>query len=96
MVPAGVRQPPKQPYRAPDAKCFVSADRNGRLPEYVETLLAPHRVREDGIFNPVGVGQLLAKARSGQTIGIKNNMGFVGVLSTQLVLDRFVRSRIVA
>lgn len=91
LIPASVRQRTKQPYRAPDAKCFIEPDRVGKVPDYVEALLAPDRLREDGIFNSAAVSQLVAKARAGHATGMKDNMGLVGVLSTQLVVDRFIR-----
>ena len=91
LIPASVEQRHKQPYRAPDAKCFVEVDSRGKLPEYVEELLAPDRVRDDGIFNPAAVGQLVCKGKAGRATGTKDNMGLVGVLSTQLVVDRFIR-----
>ena len=90
IVPSRVRQRSKQPYRAPDAASF--APKGATLPEYVETLLAPDRVREDGVFNPAAVSQLVAKARSGRITGVRDNMAFVGVLSTQLLVDRFLRT----
>lgn len=91
LIPESVRRRTKQPYRAPDAKCFVEPDQTGKWPDYVEDLLAPSRLREDAIFNPAAVGQLVAKARAGHATGVKDNMGLVGVLSTQLVIHRFVR-----
>jgi len=91
LIPASVRRRPKQPYRAPDAASFVTPDRNGHLPEYVEALLSPERVEEDGVFSPSAVSHLLAKARAGKATGVRDNMALVSVLSTQLVIDRFVR-----
>ena len=91
LVPPTVARRSKQPYRAPEASCFVTPDRNGALPDYVEALLAPDRVAQDGVFNPAAVGQLLAKARAGRAVGIRDNMALVAVLSTQLVIDRFTR-----
>jgi asparagine synthase (glutamine-hydrolysing) len=90
LIPPSVRKRPKQPYRAPEAASFVTPDRKGRLPEYVETLLSPERVRQDGIFDPPAVSQLLAKARAGKASGVRDNMALVSVLSTGLVIDRFV------
>ena len=91
IVPDVITRRSKQPYRAPDAKCFVSPESKGTLPDYAEALLAPARLAEDGIFNPNAVGQLLAKVRAGRAVSIRDNMAFVGVLSTQLVVDRFIR-----
>jgi asparagine synthase (glutamine-hydrolysing) len=90
LVPETIRKRSKQPYRAPGAVCFVPPD-GRRSPEYVDTLLASSRVSEDGIFNPTAVSQLVSKTRTGGTIGVRDDMGLVGVLSTQLLIDRFIR-----
>jgi asparagine synthase (glutamine-hydrolysing) len=92
LIPASIRQRPKQPYRAPDAACFVGS--GGPSLPYVEELLSSKRLDADGIFNPAAVGALLAKARGGRAVGARDNMGIVGVLSTQLVLDRFIRNTV--
>ncbi len=88
FVPESVRKRSKQPYRAPEGKCFF---RGARL-EYVEALLSPERIREDGIFDPPTVGKVVRKFRQGRAIGILDNMALVGVLSTQILIDRFVRN----
>jgi asparagine synthase (glutamine-hydrolysing) len=90
LVPAVVTRRTKQPYRAPDAIAFMTPD-GGGLPEYVETLLAPDRIAEDGIFDPAAVRQMVSKARAGRLRSARDNMAFVGVLSTQLFVDQFVR-----
>jgi asparagine synthase (glutamine-hydrolysing) len=87
LVPPSVRERPKQPYRAPEGQCFFG----GARLEYVEELLSGERIAQDGIFNPVTVQKLVAKVRDGRAVGIKDNMALVGVLSTQLVADLFVR-----
>jgi len=94
LIPQSVRHRPKQPYRAPEASSFVTPDKQGRLPEYVESLLSAARVKEDGIFNPAAVSQLLAKTRAGKASGVRDNMAFVSVLSTQLVIDKFMRNSV--
>ena len=94
LIPPSVKRRPKQPYRAPEASSFVTPDAQGRLPEYVDSLLAPERVRDDGVFNPSAVSQLLAKVRAGKASGVRDNMAFVSVLSTQLVVDKFVRNSV--
>ena len=91
LIPASIRERPKQPYRAPDARCFVELDGRGRPPEYVRSLLAPERVGGDGIFNPKAVTGLFSKAKAGGPLGARDNMGLVGVLSTQIVAERFIR-----
>jgi asparagine synthase (glutamine-hydrolysing) len=88
LLPESVSRRPKQPYRAPEAECFFGATR----PEYVDELLSPERIRQDGIFDPSAVQQVVRKVREGRASGIKDNMALVGVLSTQLLVDRFVRA----
>jgi asparagine synthase (glutamine-hydrolysing) len=87
LVPPSVRKRPKQPYRAPEGKSFFG----GRPLEYVDALLSPKRIDQDGIFNPFAVQKLVGKFRQGRAVGIKDNMALVGVLSTQLVVEQFVR-----
>jgi asparagine synthase (glutamine-hydrolysing) len=91
LVPPAVLARTKQPYRAPDAKCFLSPTGGGNALEYVEELLSPQRIRDDGVFQPEAVQRLLQKVRRGLSIGVKDNMALVGILSTQLVIDRFLR-----
>lgn len=86
LIPDAIRTRAKQPYRAPDGESFFGV----KLPEYVEDLLAPARVKEAGVFNADMVSSLIAKFRAGRVIGIKDNMALVGILSTHLVLDQFV------
>jgi asparagine synthase (glutamine-hydrolysing) len=89
LIPESVRLRKKQPYRAPDAKSFFGP--GGALVAYADEQLSPERLKQDGIFNPAAVSRLIAKARTGQDLGAKDNMGVVGVLSTQLLIDRFIR-----
>lgn len=91
LIPAVVTNRSKQPYRAPDAQSFVGDAARPLTLDYVDDLLSPARLANDGLFEPKAVGRLLAKARSGSAIGVKDNMALVGVLSTQLLFDQFVR-----
>ncbi len=86
MVPDSIRRRSKQPYRAPEAKCFFA---DGPA-EYVAAALDPERVRKHGVFNPSAVRRLVEKVRSGRAIGIKDNMALTGVLSTELLMDQFI------
>jgi asparagine synthase (glutamine-hydrolysing) len=90
LVPASVMRRPKQPYRAPDSKSFFDAQTGRARSDYVDELLSKERVRSSGLFNPLAVQKLVAKARQGQVIGAKDNMALVGILSTQLLVDQFI------
>jgi asparagine synthase (glutamine-hydrolysing) len=91
LVPDPILTRPKQPYRAPDAPSFVG---DGVECDYLDGVLAERAVRDAGIFEPEGVSRLLAKCRSRVGKGPlsnSDNMAFVGILSTQLLWNRFVR-----
>ena len=92
LVPLSIKKRAKQPYRAPEAKSFFGGDTGVTRHEYVDELLSAKRIQKDGIFNPVSVQNLVEKAKRGQTVGIKDNMTLVGILSTQLVIDQFINN----
>jgi asparagine synthase (glutamine-hydrolysing) len=87
LVPRAVLERHKQPYRAPDARSFFCAG----AADYVSELLSPGRIREDGVFHPGAVERLVEKARRGDVAGVADNMAVVGILSTQLLIHRFIR-----
>lgn len=93
MLPAEIARRTKQPYRAPDSQSFFS---NSQAADYVEDLLGADRLRSAGYFDPVAVGKLVNKCRAGKVIGFSDNMAFVGILSTMLVDELFIRGRHVA
>ena len=53
------------------------------------------RIASDGIFDPAYVAQycLTPPARDAGRQGFRNNMLFMVVLSTTLLVDRFIRAR---
>jgi asparagine synthase (glutamine-hydrolysing) len=90
LVPPQVLDRPKQPYRAPDAASFIDPATGASRHAYVDEILSYERVAKDGIFDPDAVRKLVEKVRSGSAVGVKDNMAFVSVVSTQLVVDRFL------
>jgi asparagine synthase (glutamine-hydrolysing) len=90
LVPPSVVNRPKQPYRAPDAASFFDSATGAARAAYVEDMLTSDRIRKEGLFNPVAVDVLVNKARNGRTIGARDNMALVGILSTQIWVDQFV------
>lgn len=87
LLPAGIVARSKQPYRAPDSRCFFP---QGRELDWVAELLSPGSLDEAGYFDSTAVQRLRAKCRAGRAIGFADNMGFVGVLSTMLLHRQFV------
>lgn len=92
LIPRSIRTRDKQPYRAPDSQSFLIGGRDAKLCDYAEELLAPRAIAEAGLFDPERVGKLVEKAKEGQVIGVKDNMAFVGILSAQIVVDRFIKN----
>jgi asparagine synthase (glutamine-hydrolysing) len=89
-LPPAVVERTKQPYRAPDSQSFFV---NGRAVDYVQSLLSADRLRDAGYFEPRAVEKLVAKCRDGRVIGFSDNMAFLGILSTMLVDELFIRGR---
>ncbi len=85
-LPESIIRRPKQPYRAPDACSFI----NHKSPQYVDQLMSPDIIRRYGVFRLDAVTALLSKCRTSRTIAVKDNMAFVGILSTQLLLQQFM------
>ncbi|MFH2036936.1 MAG: asparagine synthase C-terminal domain-containing protein, partial [Candidatus Zixiibacteriota bacterium] len=79
----------KQPYMAPDSNSFVQDN----SPEYIEEMLSEERVSEFGLFNPDAVTKLKVKCRklSHAHLSFKDNMSFIGILSTQLLYNQYIK-----
>lgn len=92
LIPVSVKKRPKQPYRAPEAQSFIGGVKQPARHEYVEELLSRGRIQQYGIFNSEAVLKLIKKIQGGQVVGIKDNMALVGILSTQLVVDQFIKN----
>ncbi|HJS66405.1 MAG TPA: asparagine synthase (glutamine-hydrolyzing) [Nitrospiraceae bacterium] len=88
LIPESIRTRHKQPYRAPDGRSFF-----GHKDCYVQEALSPARIKEDGIFDPTATGALVEKFQSGRDTGMKDNMALIGILSTTLLIDQFIRGR---
>ena len=93
LIPKSIIHRKKQPYRAPDAASFLSRD----TPAYVQDLFSDHKLKESKVFNPQAVRGLYEKCISKrdriQEPGLfsnTDNMAFVGILSTQLVVQQFI------
>jgi asparagine synthase (glutamine-hydrolysing) len=92
-VPGKIIHRSKQPYRAPDAVSFVEPG----APSYVEDLLSESALRDAGIFDPRAARGLLEKCRmragdspKDMVFSNADNMGIVGLLSTQLLHRHFI------
>jgi asparagine synthase (glutamine-hydrolysing) len=91
VVPPDIIARKKQPFRAPNALCFVARD----APAYIAEVLSEPALREANVFDPGAVARLLSKCRAQAAAGdgdVSNsdNMALVGVISTQLLHQQFV------
>jgi asparagine synthase (glutamine-hydrolysing) len=86
LVPADVWRRSKQPYRAPGASALLTASRAG----YIDDLLAPSQLRHDAIFDEAAVQRLVRKCRERSSLSIADDMALVGIISTQLIVHRFI------
>lgn len=85
-IPHSILERHKHPYRAPDAESFRDAGKAA----YVEHLLDPAYVSRVGCFDPQKVRLLHKKVASGRASSTKDNMAFIGILSTQALHHLYV------
>ena len=89
LIPESITARAKQPYRAPIRELFFP----GAPLDYADDLLSEERLRESGYFNPQKVSRLYAKFRGSEGgLGSEfQNMALIGILSTQILHQQFVR-----
>ena len=88
FLPAGIVQRKKQPYMAPDILSFFGE----KEPEYLQHYFSESLLNEAGLFKSKAVERLIAKCRKKGRQGFRENMAFVGMLSTMIVYDKFVKN----
>jgi asparagine synthase (glutamine-hydrolysing) len=88
IVPASIVQRKKQPYMAPDILSFFTESE----PDYLDHYLSDTLLKEAGMFKPAAVAKLLKKCRKRSRQGFKENMAFVGILSSQIVYDTMIKN----
>jgi asparagine synthase (glutamine-hydrolysing) len=89
-LPPEITDRVKQPYMAPDSNSFFQQD----SPAYINDMLSESSLEKTGVFNPVFVSRLTAKcARLYHAhLSFKDNMSFIGILSTQLLIDQYINN----
>jgi len=89
LVPESIRRRSKQPYRAPDALSFAPPE----AAEWIDEVASERALTQAGVFAPAAARRLIDKCRGRAEAGQfsnADNMGIVGVLSTQLVHHHFI------
>lgn len=88
ILPASIIARTKQPYMAPDAKSFF----NGKPLAYIDELLSEKYLEASGYFDAKAVPLLVKKCRNNAVLGFKDNLAMVGIISTLLVHDHFIKN----
>ena len=88
LLPESIKTRKKQPYMAPDILSFFGEG----PPEYLEYYLSDKMIADTNIFKPKAVKQLIAKCAKNTRQGFRENMAFVGILSTQILYNKFIRN----
>jgi asparagine synthase (glutamine-hydrolysing) len=86
LLPAAITKRTKQPYMAPDSKSFFSDG----IADYVEEMFSDSALKRCGFFDVNKTKRLFEKCRKGLAIGFKDNMAFVGILSSLLLYNLFI------
>ncbi len=89
LVPKEIVSRKKQPYRAPDIESFISSKKN----DYVGYLFSPSRLKETDLFDPKKVNRFFKKCCEKGAKSNSENMAFMGILSTLIVEEMFVKKR---
>ncbi|MBP7148520.1 MAG: asparagine synthase (glutamine-hydrolyzing) [Acidobacteria bacterium] len=81
LVPAPILERSKRPYTAPNVRSFT----RGAGRELAGRMLAREEVARAGLFDPARVAALADKAFSGRSLGERDNMAFVAILTAQIL-----------
>jgi asparagine synthase (glutamine-hydrolysing) len=90
LIPQRLIERPKQPYRAPDALSFC----NAAAAEWIADVADERSLREAGVFDPAAASKLIQKCVAhdgGSQFSNADNMGLVGLFSTQLLYAQLLR-----
>ncbi len=87
LIPLSIIKRPKQPYMAPDSKSFFRGDQL----DYIDEILSERYLKESGFFDTKAVSLLRKKAIQSPILGFKDNMAIVGIVSTLLLYEMFIK-----
>jgi asparagine synthase (glutamine-hydrolysing) len=88
LLPERILRRTKQPYRAPGLAALFA---DGKPREEIRTFLSETSLREAGLFSPASVSALLKKAGQASAVSTKDEMALVGILTTQMLWQRFIK-----
>ena len=85
-LPMSVLKRPKQAYRAPIARSFLSSPAK----EYVMDLLSEKEINKTGLFSYPVIEKLLQKISTGDMATEIENMALAGTISSQLIYHQYI------
>jgi len=88
ILPKDIIKRPKHPYRAPIKQSLL----NEKTSEYVKDMFSDASLKDAGLFDIPRVRMLVKKLQSVDSPGEVDNMALVGILSTQLVVEQFIKN----
>lgn len=88
ILPERIGKRRKQPYMAPDIHSFFG----DAEPEYLAYYLSESLIKEAGLFKHKNVEKLIKKCRRKSRQGFKENMAFVGILSSQILYEKMIKN----
>jgi asparagine synthase (glutamine-hydrolysing) len=88
VIPDEIARRPKHPYRAPIKQSLLS----GKTTERTMEMLSEKSLKESGLFDSGKVGLLLRKIRNADLAGEMDSMALVGIVSSQIIYEQFIRS----
>jgi asparagine synthase (glutamine-hydrolysing) len=83
MLPETILRRPKHPYRAPVGPAVLNGNSGSEV-------LSDSALDRSGLFDKTKVKNLLSKLKSSTNLSEIDSMALAGILSSQLVYDRFV------
>lgn len=86
-LPVNILHRPKNPYRAPIKNVLLSNDKG-----LVEKYLSETELNKSGFFNIQKVNLFLKKIEKGVSLSEIDAMTLTGLLSTQIIYDKFINS----
>ena len=85
-LPVEIFKRVKQPYGAPNKESFFQ---ESRLTSGIASYLGRDSITARRVFNPEMVLRLVEKCSRSSRLGFRDNSAFVGILSTQILMDEF-------
>ena len=89
-IPDEILNRPKQAYRAPIRDTIISDKRPG----FIDEMFSHKNLNGYGIFDSKNVNQLIRKMELNKQISEIDNMALIGILSTQIIHELFVKRNI--